>query len=150
MTTTSAFVPSLADGEDERRWDLISDPPHVVSYGDDDFVQLPDEAEITAYVNGVRVIGGLQLIEAGDLVRVIQRGPTGVSYRFAGRPTSRVEPGNGRRCAFTRMPIDGSAVRCGQCDRVVSEKVAQQIGSCVCGTPLAPNSPATPPAEVLL
>jgi hypothetical protein len=149
MTTTTAFVPSIGSGEEDPQWEQVPDPPYVASYGRDDFVWFPDRPGLRGYVNGVRVVGGLQSIEPGDFVRIHEKGKE-TFFRFAGRSTADLEPGQGRRCAFTRMVIEGQAVRCSVCERVVSERVAQQIGLCICGAPLGRTlAPELPTEEQL-
>lgn len=150
MAATMAFRRGEAEAGDEARWVDMPNPPYLSSYGDDDFVYLPDEAGLLAYVNGVEVVAGLQAIKPGDFVRIVRRGREETAYRFAGRCAATAEPGGGRRCAFTRMPIEGDAVRCRGCGGWVSAKVVEQIGACACGRALSADRQAPPPAEELL
>ncbi len=150
MATTMAFQRAAEGFEDEARWISASDPPFVVAYGGDDFIQLPDEMGLCGYVNGVRVVGCFQAILPGDFVRIERHGREPVAFRFAGRRPDGAEPGRGRPCAFTRMPIEGDSVACGGCGRIVSVRVAEQIGMCACGRPLRQDRGTPPPAEELL
>jgi len=147
--TTLAFRRMTEGSEDDTRWGEISDPPYLTAYGQDDFVELPDVAGLCAYVNGVRVAGRFQVVLPGDFVRVVCGGREVVSYRFAGRHPGGAEPGRGRRCAFTRMPIEGTAVSC-DCGRLSSTRVVEQIGTCVCDRALRPDCKTPSPAEELL
>lgn len=150
MTTTIAFTRSTAESEQELRWEQITNAPYVVCYGSDDFVELPSRPGLHAYVNGMKVVGRIQIIHPGDFVRIIQNGTEETFFRFVGHCGTKAERAQGERCAFTRTVIKGMAVRCGVCDRTVSERVAQQIGSCVCGTPLCQDDQLETPAEELL
>ena len=151
MSNLTAYIPRTTDSKQEAHWERIISPPFVTTYGQNDFVQLPDNRRVHGYVNGFKVIGGLQVIHSGDLVRV--RGPEKkeISFRFAGRVADpNVEPGNGQTCAFTRTTINGMAVRCPICSKIVSMKVVEQIGSCVCGNSLSESSGSEPPPEELI
>jgi len=150
MAELTAYMPGTKENSEGAYWKLITDPPYVVSYAGDDFVEVPEESGLHAYVNGYKVVGGLQVLEPGDFVRVFSHRKKEVSFRFAGRVSVNVEPGDGRICAFTRIPIKGMAVICRRCGKVLSEKVMKQIGSCVCGKPLKHDNNQDPPSENLL
>lgn len=150
MAKVTAYMPGIKENSEVASWKLVSDPPYVVSYAGDDFVEVPEESELHVYVNGYKVVGGLQVLEPGDFVRVFSRRKKEVSFRFAGRISVTVEPGDGRICAFTRIPIKGMAVICRRCGKVLSEKVMKQIGSCVCGMPLKNDAKQDQPSEDLL
>jgi hypothetical protein len=150
MPTILAFQRATEVSDDEVWWTELPDPPYVTTLGDDEFVQLPADRQVSAYVNGVRVMGGLQALLPGDFVRVLHREGEAVAFRFAGRSAGAVEPGRGRRCAFTRMPIEGDAVRCRPCGRLVSASVVEQVGACVCGRTLQLERESSFPAEELL
>ena len=151
MTTTTAYIATTDAETEEAHWDRITDPPFVVSHGADSFVEVPGSRGARAYVNGFRVYGGLHVLQPGDFVRVSGPGSEKTAFRFGGALGANVEPGRGRRCAFTRARIEeGMVVCCPVCRAVVSEKVAEQIGSCVCGTSLKQDQRSELPAEVLL
>ena len=150
MTKATAYLRTAAENDAERQWEHVADPPYVVSLGDDDFLRVPKRPRLRAYVNGLPVVAGLQAIEDGDFVRIVRKRGPDVAFRFAGRSGAEAEPARGRRCAFTRKPIEGLAVRCAACGRVVCQKVAEQVGSCACGAPLRPDARPQTPAEELL
>jgi len=150
VTTAIAFVARRDPNREELRWERITSPPCVASYSQADFVMLDAGQAQTGYVNGFRIVGGMHVLSTGDLVRVF--GSDGeVSFRYVGRCMAGTEPGRGRRCAFTGLPIDGTAVRCPnpQCKRLLSKAVAHQIGRCMCHTPLKSEDMAEPGEELL-
>jgi hypothetical protein len=146
----TAYMPCIEDDQGQARWKRLANLPYVTGYGSDDFVQLPDDSDLRAYVNGFRVIGGLQVLRSGDLVRIVESGKKKVAFRFGLRVSANIEPGRGRFCAFTRAKIDTNAVRCPSCGQIFCEEVMEQIGSCVCGTRLAEDErPEALPEELL-
>ena len=150
MTTTAAVafqVRAARPGdEQDAGWELVTNPPGVQSYGDDDFVDPGVSGR--AYVNGHLVVG-LQKLEVDDFVRLCTAGGM-LAFRYAGRGGLPAEPGAGRPCAFTGFPIHGLAMRCAACGRVVSQAAAAQIGECACGQPLGvAQQPVAPPEELL-
>jgi hypothetical protein len=149
MTELTAYMPGIKENSEVAYWKFITDPPYVVSYAGNDFVEVPEESGLSAYVNGFKVVG-LQVLEPGDFVRVFSHRKKKVSFRFAGRTSVTVEPGDGRICAFTRIPIKGMAVICRRCGKVLSEEVMKQIGSCLCGSPLKHDAKQDQPSEDLL
>ena len=153
MAATVAFQRMSVESEGsevEARWVDLSEPLYVVSYGEDDFLQLPDEADLRAYVNGVQVVGRIQSILPGDFVRITRNGQEQAAFRIASRYADGVESGRGRRCAFTRMPIEGTAFRCGGCGQLISARVIEELGTCVCGCALRLDCKASLPEEELL
>lgn len=150
MTELTAYMSGIKEDSEVAFWKFITDPPFVASYGGDDFVEVPEESRLRAYVNGFKVVGGLQVLEPGDFVRVFSSKKKEVSFSFAGRTSVTIEPGDGRICAFTRIPIKGMAVICRVCGKVFSEEVMEQIGSCLCGSLLKRDTKLDQPSEDLL
>ena len=137
----------------EMGWERVADAPYLVTYGDTSFVNVPLDSrlghDVRAYVNGIRVVG-LQVVQSGDLVRIVKDGDEETTYCVGDR-CGIVEPGAGRRCSFTGQPICGMAVRCLTCNRVFSLEVARQIVSCaVCRSFLCEDGHAELPEEELL
>jgi hypothetical protein len=99
---------------------------------------------VSATVNGIEVIGCLQVVMPEDAVR----GP-GVGY-VVGRPMAEIEPGAGRMCAVTgRRILDEPALRCSACHTLYAQSAAEQIGKCLnCGLPLCAIE-ELPPEELL-
>ncbi|MBA4387510.1 MAG: hypothetical protein C0404_05975 [Verrucomicrobia bacterium] len=147
MPRTLGFV--LRDEQGPPDWEKLEDPPCVVSFGDDDFVRVRCEDE-RIYVNGYPAVAGISVLETGDIVRIYPAGGEAISYRYAGRLAETVEPGEGRRCAFTGEIITGQAVRC-RCGAILSQEVAEQLNQCgICTAPLGAgdNAQARPPEEL--
>lgn len=118
---------------DELMWETLDSPPFLINRGKHAFLIPPRRAR--AYVNGIPVVGGIQAVQSGDLVCVVEDGADiAISYRVEVGHAS-AEPGQGRPCAFTGRPITGMAVRCAACDRVVHVDVAREIENCpACGS----------------
>jgi len=97
-------------------------------------------------VNGLPVVGGLQVVGSGDLVRV--KAPGGSATAFVvGEVQSRSEPGNGRNCHFCGLAIRGEAVRCA-CGRLFCSAIRKTYDRCPrCGRQF---QAATRPSERLL
>ena len=146
MNTTVAFEAQQESQAEDARWRQVSPAPHVLSSGGYDMVV--EEEGLRAFVNGLPVIGGMQVIQPGDLVRITGSGQERF-FQYAGARTDTREEGGGRPCAFTGIPIPGVAVKCGACERVVSEAVATQVGACVCGRSLKAGDQTAPGEELL-
>jgi len=126
-----------ADGPGTQ-WCERRDPPFVAERGGMLVAELPTTGKPypRAYVNGLEVIAGVQRVHTGDLVRIVLAKDEVVSY-VVGRCVAAREPGAGRTCAFTGLPIRGQAVRCA-CGLIVNDDVAAQLSDCpLCGRPLA-------------
>lgn len=140
----------LTPGGEGVCWRSLTEPPYLEQLGQDALIRLPLTGRARAYVNGLRVIGGLQIVREGDLVTIVEPFGKQISYVVFGWH-GQVEPGNGRRCSFTGRPIDGAAVRCFACGRVVAEAVATRIEACPgCKSPLGSRRDARLPVEELL
>jgi len=153
MTAFAAFMTRIGDEkQSDDHWEQVAEPPYVVSYAEDDFVELPNNDKVRAYVNGFKIISGMHVLRRGDFVRIIgPRMGDSISFRFEGRLSNGLEPARGRRCDFTRTIInEGRVVRCSNCDCLIAEDVDKQIGRCVCGSTLSLNDRVDPPPEELL
>jgi len=135
--------------ETDPVWELVSDPPGVVDLGGRDFIMEPDGADQRAYVNGLPVIL-MQPIEQDDLLLITGPSDRQLSYRHVGRRSAHVEDGRGRPCAFTGMPIQGPAVRCAACGRVIAREVVEEDPECICGLDLGGHGEIEPPGKELL
>lgn len=152
MTTVVAFQAARGNaGALDAHWERVENPPWIVSCGPDDLVvEDAGAAGCRVLVNGFPVIA-LHVLAPGDFVRIVAgAGGESRSFRYAGRTARAVEPGAGRRCAFTGAVIGGMAVRCGVCGQIVSEAVVEQVGTCVCGTSLREQGTLEAPGEDML
>ena len=130
-------------------WRRITAPPLLSDRQGVLVVELPQRGRCRAFVNGLDVLGGLQVVERGDLVRVIDAEGAEVSY-VVGRVLPSAEPGEGRPCQFTGKPIDGEAVACSSCGALFAREVCEQLGRCpACGEPLGEEEDDVPPGEEL-
>jgi hypothetical protein len=144
MTTLQAYAtkPRTADAPPE--WERVENPPCVRVLGREVFLCLGDPGA-RGCVNGFAVLGGVQALRSGDLVRIWNADGSEDGFRLAGV----AEDGSGRRCAFTGEVFHGPAVRCGACGRILSQEVVEQTGRCVCGRPLTAYGEQVPPEELL-
>jgi hypothetical protein len=135
-----AYEPTVAAGL--PAWKRLDNPPWLSERRGTLVLEPPPDVRVT--VNGLDVVGGLQVVEPGDSVN----GPA-VSY-VVGRPTAEVEPGGGRTCSATGRPIAGEpALRCPVCGTLYAQSSAEQIGRCLsCGTGLYATE-ELPPEELL-
>ena len=138
----------------ELGWQRVDNPPHLVNYGNSWFVETPPYRKgahgVRAYVNGFPVVG-LHAVKPGDLVRIVpgRRNEKKAAYRV-GRTHAGVEPGEGRRCSFTGLPIEGTAIQCPQCGRLFKEEIRCEMRACpICGTPFEEDASERPPEELL-
>lgn len=150
MTSLTAFRAGAAKEGEDIRWEPAARPTGLVTIAGEAFVVLSWwHRKQRAYVNGLEVVG-LQAVRPGDFVRVL--GPDGqeVAYRVGGRAGGE-EPGRGRRCDFTGLPISGQAVRCPGCGRLFKKELTDQEEACpVCKAPFGPAGGADLPGEELL
>ena len=115
-------------GSDDRTWGRLQKPPYLRQCGGRLVVELPRRSRAKVYVNGLPVVGRLQVVAPSDLVRIACDSGAETSYVVGGVPPSR-EPGRGRLCQFTGLPIEGEAVRCA-CGGLFATAVAEQLGVC--------------------
>ena len=135
---------AVTDGG-QTGWRRTVVPPCLTNYGGTLLVTPPRRSR--AFVNGLEVAGGLQVVEHGDLVRIARRGRPEISY-VVGQVSATQEPGNGRTCQLTGRPINGQAVRC-SCGSLFASEVSEQLGTCPgCQHPLDERD--EPPPEELL
>ena len=140
-----------ADTDTEgSRWQRTEAPPFLVLRGGRMLVEVPADCE--AHVNGLPVIG-LQLVRAGDLVRVQAAGDEGgeVVEFIVGRILPRQEEVEAEdcRCDFTGLPLVGNALRC-VCGSVYCLDVLGQLDCCPrCNARLDAQSESLPSEELL-
>ena len=147
MTTIVCYEPQ-AEEEDRAVWRRITDAPCLTERRGTLVLELPKRGGYRALVNGLDVLGRIQVVERGDLVRVFEPGGGEVSY-VVGRALPSVEPGEGRACQLTGKPIAGQAILCSSCSSMFALEVAEQLGNCpVCGEPLG-GQEEVPPEEEL-
>ena len=147
MTTIVCYEPQ-ADEEDRAVWRRVTDAPYLIERQGTLVIELPERGRCRALVNGLDVLGRIQVVERGDLVRVFEPGGTETSY-VVGRVVPSVEPGEGRPCQFTGKPIAGKAILCSSCHSLFALEVAEQLEGCpVCGAPLG-GQDEPPPEEEL-
>jgi len=130
-------------------WEQLPDPPYLEECGPHTWLLPPKN--LRAYVNGLPVVRGAQVLRQRDLVCVVPEGGKSISYQVVARGAT-LESGEGRHCSFTGRPIAGPAVRCSFCGSLVAAAVAKEIRSCpACRRPLAlDNAPPEMPGEELL
>jgi hypothetical protein len=150
MSTIVCYEPETEEREEQARavWRRITDPEHLTQCEDTLMLRLPEGEGCRGFVNGLEVLGGFQVVEPGDLVRVVEADGSERSYVVGhGLPT--VEPGDGRICQFTGKPIRGQAIECPSCGRLFALEVAEQLGQCpLCRAPLS-GEEETPPEKEL-
>jgi hypothetical protein len=145
-----AFARAVSADLQEAQWEVIREPPYVDCYGGQSFVSAPtSQGAPRVFVNGLPVFG-IQPVEPGDWVRIIEPDGGGLNYRLGLGAGGVTESGNNRPCAFTGLPIRSTAVRCLACDRLYSQAAVEQIGTCVCGSSLEAQPPERNPGEELL
>lgn len=152
MSPLSPYRRAEDDQDGRGRWDCVAPPEEVLQCGPDCFVMAADAGRRRGrgiYVNGRPVIG-LQAVRSGDFVRITHRDGATDSYRLGPCPAE-AEPGEGRRCAFTGLPISGPAIRCPGCGRLYKEAVIEETErQCpVCGTAVDTDPEPDWPEEVL-
>lgn len=142
MNSITCFEPAEADG-----WRQSAGPRYLCEQDGTLLIDLGRTARRQVHVNGLPVIGGLQVVQAGDLVRIARANRPDLTYIVGGVQAVR-QPGRGRRCQFTGLPIKGEAVRCA-CGALYSSDVADQMADCPqCQASLRGQLPA-PPEELL-
>ena len=147
MATIVCYEPEV-QAEDQTVWRRITDPQYLSAHQGTLVLELPKRGRYRAFVNGLDVLGRIQVVERGDLVRVFEPGGSEVSY-VVGRALPSIEPGKGRPCQLTGRPIAGEAIRCPSCDRMFALEVAEQLGKCpVCGEPLGAEEELPPEEEL--
>jgi len=134
---------------DAAAWRRITGPEFLSEQQGTLFVQLPQRGRYRAFVNGLDVVGGIQVVERGDLVRVLAPNGTEIAY-VVGRVLASVEPGDGRACQFTGKSITGQAIACWGCSALFAKEVAEQLGNCpVCKEPFGDHDDRPPEEELL-
>lgn len=147
MSSIVCYQPESAP-EDRPVWRRITAPRLLSERQGLLVLELPRRGRYRAFVNGLDVVGGLQVVQRGDLVRVIEPGGEEVCY-VVGRVLPSVQPGAGRACQFTGKPIDGEAVACTSCGALLAREVCQQLGGCpACGEPLGEQDEEPPEEEL--
>jgi len=121
-TTVAVRIEPGLDEVDGRH--PVEDPPGLVCFGQETFVEEPPEGEAT--VDGLPVIV-LQVINDRDSFRLKSGGPI---YTECRRAVKRVA-GEGRICGFTGVPIEGPALEC-PCGCVVRAEVADNPDTAFC------------------
>ena len=133
-------------------WKPVQNLPYGFQHGTDTFIRLKPSprGKARASVNGYPVMGGFQIVETGDIIRIANGKGQVSTYRLMQASGTCPEPGEGRRCAFTGLPINGQALRCLPCGRLVCATVAGQVGVCACKGSLESTAAQNCPAEELL
>jgi hypothetical protein len=148
MSTIICYQPECLEGHQDA-WRRITDPEHLSQRQGTLVVEFPKQGRYRGFVNGLDVLGGIQVVERGDLVRIV--GPSGVEVSYVvGRVSPSLEPGGGRTCQFTGVPIGGQAIACWSCGALFAEEVSEQLEGCpVCGEPLGEHDELPPEEELL-
>lgn len=135
--------------DQSAQWRRTTSAPKLVVRGGAMMVDAPADAAERVFLNGLPVLQS-QPVQSGDLVRILHA--SGETTYVVGGPLPSAEPGNGRCCRFTGLPIAGQAVRCG-CGGLFAAHVADQLGACpLCKSALVLTAERTfsPPPEELL
>ena len=147
MSSIVCYQPECEQG-DRPVWRRITAPRFLTERQGLLVLQLPRRGRYRAFVNGLGVVGGLQVVQRGDLVRVIDPGGEEISY-VVGRVLPSVQPGEGRSCQFTGKPIDGEAVACTSCGALFGREVCEQLRACpACAEPLGEEDEVPPEEEL--
>jgi len=147
MTTIVCYEPQ-PEQDDRAVWRRVTDAPYLTERQGTLLIELPERRRCRALVNGLDVLGRIQVVERGDLVRVFEPGGREIAF-VVGRAMPSVEPGEGRACQLTGRPIAGRAVRCSSCRRTFALEVAEQLGDCpLCGEPLGTEDEMPPEEEL--
>jgi len=148
MSTIVCYKPEFGESE-EGAWLRITDPDFLSQRQDTLVLELPNRGSYRAFVNGLDVLGGIQVVERGDLVRVTAPDGEQIAY-VVGRALSSTEPGGGRACQFSGKTIDGQATICSSCGAVFAQEVVEQLGDCpACREPLGDHDELPPEEELL-
>ena len=150
MATVRCFE-AKAGGQGVVTWQKVAGPAHFVVRSGVVYLEVPGAGKrrVRAYVNGMEVIAGIQVVVRGDLVRIVMGKGEEASY-VVGSVVADMAPGEGQTCSFSGMPIRGMAVRCA-CGAVLSEEAAKQIGQCPkCEEPLGGDKDDQVPGEEML
>ncbi|GIW89854.1 MAG: hypothetical protein KatS3mg109_0286 [Pirellulaceae bacterium] len=147
MATIACFESALNPEakSHQGKWRMCHDPPYLKQVRHTLVISVPGDTRVS--VNGLPVIGRLQVVRPGDLVRSFGSDGCEVSY-VVGSVLPRYEPGQGRQCQLTGLPVEDQGVRCA-CGRLYCQGVANQLEHCpVCQASLLGNIPE-PPEELL-
>ncbi len=105
---------SVIDEDGRPAWRRLDCIPWLVDHDGTLVLETPEE--VAATINGLDVIGGLQVIVPNDWIRSAE-----ISC-VVGRKIARIEPGKGRMCAATGRRIHGEhAVRCTACGTLYAQ-----------------------------
>lgn len=154
MSSVLCYQEATASDGSRQEWRAVFDPPCLAERSGMLVVELPASEPASrpprAFVNGLEVIAGVQVVRAGDIVRIVEADGRCVSY-VVGRPAPAREPGGGRPCGFTGLPIRGQAINC-TCGLLMMEEAVEQLRQCpVCGRDLSPEAgPGELPSEAML
>jgi len=120
---------SVVDQEGRPAWRRMDCVPWLSAHNG---TLVLDAPVVALTVNGLDVIGGLQVIEPNDWVRSAE-----ISF-LVGRQVAQIEPSKGCICAATGRRIhEEYAVRCTTCRTLYAQSAAEQMGKCLmCGVPL--------------
>jgi hypothetical protein len=132
---------------DQGTWKPAVSPRFFTAHHAAITLDLPTGYEATC--NGLPVIGGIQVVQQGDLVR-IRRGKRQWCY-WVGFALAESEPGRDRPDDLTGWPIRGDALQCVTCGALfAAETVAQSECQCAnCQMPLCEDYASPPPPEAL-
>lgn len=152
MSAILCFQGVEQGGGDGTEWRPVVNPPYLAERGGMLVVELPptERGYPRAFVNGLEVIAGIQVVQPGDIVRILLNQGESLTY-VVGRCAAVRERGEGRMCDFTGLPVHGGAVRC-PCGLFMAEEAIAQLGACPrCGRALDPEAATreVPPEEMI-
>ncbi|MBN2564802.1 MAG: hypothetical protein JXB46_03745 [Candidatus Eisenbacteria bacterium] len=140
MKTAICF--QIAEDNSVVQWVPQDNPPFLVNRSGMLVVELPmgEDEPPRVFVDGMVVVARTHLVPLGALVRIVWPDGRTIAYKVH-RPVidHQVEPGNGRPCGFTGLPIKGEAVRCpgAGCGLLLASEVVTQVERCPrCNTSL--------------
>ena len=144
MAGINCWRPQQDAESGESRWCGQATPDYLRRTGGLWMLDLPHGYRGT--VNGLPIVGGVQVVGPGDLVRVTD--PARREKEFSlGRGGSTIVAANDRTCRFCGVPIVGDGLEC-KCGAVFCAGVGDTVGNCPeCGEALSPEEQ---PSEQLL
>jgi hypothetical protein len=144
-----AYYQAVVDSDGNPLWRRDDALGCFLDYQGECVLCLPEGARATC--NGVEVVGAVQALGTGDLVRIRLRGESEI-HACIGAAVPDLEPGDRRPDDFTGAPIEGDGVRCAKCRALfAADNVARLKFKCPqCQSTLGDCGNILPPPEELL
>jgi hypothetical protein len=149
MADAGTFHKVGTNSDGDAVWHVCDAPAHVSVYESADMLEWHAREGVRAYVDGCAVVAGTQALTPGALVLLVDATGETRSLCYGGRRTAITVAGNGRACALTGLPIEGLAVQCARCKRLLAAMASDPPDRCVCGASLADGNVPDPGEELL-